>query len=234
MSDGHAKSTGFRRDIDSVTAEAALDPNNAVKVNIVAGSAAGGNVVLTGATAVVSAGNSSTTPLAGGASFTGTSVDLTGTSFTSIQVQSIADKVGTVQIQFSTDNTNWDHTITGTAAVASSASIATGIHGRYARVVYVNGAQAQTYFRLQTLLVPTIVQPTVKDLDTPVEDDDNAMITHSLITGHSSAGGGSLVDVKVNPSGTLTVDATNSSNVGVTGPLTDTQLRATPVLVIAL
>src|SRR3990167_6629987 len=67
----------------------------------------------------------------------------------------------------------------------------------------------------------------------------------SVIAGHTTAGGGDYVNVKVNPSGALTadvtatdldirnlafatdkVDASGSTGVGVTGPLTDTQLRA--------
>ena len=216
-----------------------FDANNDLNVNIAAGSVSTSDQI-NGVKAIVSAANSSTTPLVGGASFTGATVDLTAVpGYTAVQVQVLASQNGTVYIQFSTDTTNWDHTITSIVTAADSASIATGIHGRYVRVVYTNGATTQVggYFRLQTLLIPTAVSPTVKDLDTPVDGDDNATITHSLITGHTTAGGGSMVDVKVNPSGALTAAVTAAdgdvfvrSNAAATFPVTATQgpANATP------
>ena len=166
---------------------------------------------INGIQAVVSAGNSSTTTLAGNATFPGSSVDLLAApGYTAVQVQVLASQNGTLEIQFSTDNSNWDHIITGIVTANGSTSIATGIHGRYMKVVYINGSVSQVggYFRLQTLLVPIVVSPTIKDLDTPVDIDDNALITHSLITGHTTGGGGGMVDVKVSPSGAVQVGGT--------------------------
>jgi hypothetical protein len=50
-----------------------------------------------------------------------------------------------------------------------------------------------------------------KTLGTQVTTSDLALITNSVIHGLSSGGGGGYVDVKVNPSGSLTVDASGSS-----------------------
>ena len=184
---------------------------------------------VTGNFAVVSAGNSTTATLLASATFTGTTMDLVTLGYTSIQVQSLSNVAGTLQIQFSTDNSNWDHIITGAAAAASSASLATGIHARYARVVYVNGGTNQTSFRLQTLLIPSVVQATVKDLDTGLNGDDNLLCTHSVITGVTTGGGGGYVDVKVNPSGSLVAAVTAAdgdvyvrSNAASTFPVTAT------------
>ena len=168
-----------------------------------------------GVQSVVSAGNSSTATLGGGATFTGASVDLTAVpGYISVQTQSFSDVAGTLQIQFSSDNVNWDHVVTAVAPAGNPTSVANGIHARFMRVVYVNGGSPQTAFRLQTLLVPGVVQATIKDLETSFDINDNALATHSVITGKTTAGGNAYVDVKVNPSGTL---ATQDGADGTTG-----------------
>lgn len=165
-------------------------------------------------TSVVNAGNSSTTPLAGNGVFTGATIDLVASQLTAIQVQVLADQVGVLHVQFSTDSVNFDHDIQSNVTANASTSLATGIHGRYVRVVYTNGGTPQTFMRLQTILTPESVQATVKDIDTLLVGDENAVITHSIVTGKTTAGGGAFVDVKVNPSGALAVDGS-----GVTQPV---------------
>ena len=51
-------------------------------------------------------------------------------------------------------------------------------------------------------------------LSSPIVAADIGLITHSVIHGLSTGGGGSYVDVKVNPSGALTVEATLAASVG--------------------
>lgn len=51
-----------------------------------------------------------------------------------------------------------------------------------------------------------------KQLGTQVTSADNGLITNSVIHGLSSAGGGSFVDVKVNPSGSLEVNANQGTH----------------------
>lgn len=99
---------------------------------------------------------------------------------------------------------------------------------------------------------------TLKTLATQVVAADIGIITASVIHGVTTGGGGGYVDVKVNPSGALTVEADVTSSVlptgaatsalqtsgnasltsidskltaplAVTGPLTDTELRASAV-----
>lgn len=55
----------------------------------------------------------------------------------------------------------------------------------------------------------------VKSLGTQVTTSDNALITNSVIHGLTTGGGGGYVDVKVNPSGALTADVSNSASLGV-------------------
>lgn len=186
---------------------------------------------ITQVSAVVNAGNSSIVSLNAGLSFTGSPVmDLVTLGEITVQVQVLTDQPGTLQIQFSPDNTNWDHIVTSLVTANNSTSVATGIHGRYCRIVMTNtSASNQTFLRLQTILVPGVVSPTIKDLDTAITADDNALVSHSVITGRTTAGGGSFVDVKVNPSGALTCAVTASdgdvyvrSNAAATFPVTAT------------
>jgi hypothetical protein len=69
----------------------------------------------------------------------------------------------------------------------------------------------------------------IKPLSTVPVAADNALMTQAIIHGRTTAGGGSFVDVKVNPSGALSADISDSTNVGVTGPLTNAELRAANV-----
>ena len=180
-------------------------------VNITGGGSSG-VVNVTQVSAVVNAGNSSTSALNAGLSFTGTpSIDLVTLGEITIQVQLLTDQPGTIQIQFSTDNTNWDHIITGAVIANESTSIATGIHGRYVRVVVTNtSAVNQTFMRLQTILVPGSVSPTIKDLDTVVSSDDNAMVVHAVMTGVSPTSNGVFSNVSCRPTGAIEVVSDNS------------------------
>lgn len=89
----------------------------------------------------------------------------------------------------------------------------------------------QTNGTQQTKLTNGTITADIKTLGTQVVSTDNGIIVNAVMHGLTTGGGGGYVDVKVNPSGSLTVDASGSSGVGVTGPLTDTQLRATAVAV---
>lgn len=59
-----------------------------------------------------------------------------------------------------------------------------------------------------------------KQIGTAITSSDVALVTQSVIHGLSSGGGGGYVDVKVNPSGALTVEASVTSSVLPTGAAT--------------
>jgi len=89
---------------------------------------------------------STTTPLAAGDSWT-SAVDsdvLTGRVVGSV----FADQAGTLYIEQSPNNTNWD--IVDSFSVSANAGLGFSVEKvvPYARVRYVNGATAQTVFRL--------------------------------------------------------------------------------------
>ena len=154
--------------------------------------------------AQINAENSSTTPLGIGAAFTGAWVDITASQIASMVTFSIASQNGTLAVQWSQDASNIDH-IQSTAAVANdSAIISDTPRARYFRVVYTNGSVSQVggYFRLQTLTLGTNTSATVRDLDTLVSIDDEALVCRSVLTGRI-LGGSSFTDVITDVYGSL-------------------------------
>jgi hypothetical protein len=110
----------------------------------------------------------SSTVLAGGASFTGTSRDLTvaatGAVFNNVATQAKelraiaeSDQAGTLWLEVSRDNTNWRRI----KSVATAAIVGGGQYAelqylpatRYARVGFTNGATLQTRFMIQSMLM---------------------------------------------------------------------------------
>ena len=97
----------------------------------------------------ISTGNSSTTNLAVGNSytFTGTAEQ---TNHPDVMVTLFADQVCSLSLQFSHDGTNWDSTISKVSA-ASLAEFTTAVKGnRYFRIVVTTSSLTTTAFRLQT------------------------------------------------------------------------------------
>lgn len=93
--------------------------------------------------------NSSSTPLGGAGVFTGAWQDVSG--YDSVVVAVKADVDGSYQIQFSPDGTNADSTLTRYYRTAQiEAPHRFTVTRQYMRVVYTNGASAQSTFRLQT------------------------------------------------------------------------------------
>lgn len=178
-----------------------------------------GAVVATPAS-VVDSGNSSTTPLAGSATFTGTTADVL--QYAAVEVFAYSNVAGTLNLEFSTDGLNWDLTIPYTLAAGNALDVPSGPHARYFRVRYVNGGAAQASFRLQTLLLAVTPAPHSIPLGSVPLSGDDAILTQSEIVGLSSAGGGTYVPVKVAPSGAVQVgggvaiyDSTNTNAVQV-------------------
>lgn len=105
-----------------------------------------------GPTKVISGFNSSTTPLSGGATFTGTAEDVT--EYASISVFVATDAAGTLFVEFSQNGTDWDRSkaidIEPTIGHGSVHLFTVAYH--FYRVRLVNGASAQTFLRLETIL----------------------------------------------------------------------------------
>lgn len=103
-----------------------------------------------GVSPIVSTANSTSTPLSGGATFTGT---WTLASRSMLLIQSYANVVGTLYIDFSVNGTNADSTFPSAGVTASASTplvFPCAVGGRYYRIRYTNGGSAQATFRLGT------------------------------------------------------------------------------------
>ena len=92
--------------------------------------------------------NSTIVPLDIAEVFTGSADDCS--EFSSVSVGVYADEAGSLDVQFSEDNSNWY--FTNTTAVSASTAMHYNVEcqARYCRVVYTNGGVAQSIFVLST------------------------------------------------------------------------------------
>src|SRR5208282_5073201 len=139
--------------------------------------------------------------------FIGSTVDLSnGVAITKITVQVTSDQSSGFdgfQLQYSPDNVNWDHVQSATLTSGNTANMQGGVFAKYVRVLYVNGSVAQTYFRLQTILSPQSMCPTVKNLELLTQADDCAIVARSVLTGRTLPGGSRYTDVITDVYGSL-------------------------------
>lgn len=158
-------------------------------------------------------GNSTTTPLGPSGTFTGTARSTLGYSY--ILGSAISDKAssnGGMCVEFSQNGTNWDWSECHTLIANQPAVEAIPVSGRYYRFRFTNGAVGQTYFRLQAILKVRPASGTVSpvgDIPSGPLDGTLAQTTHSLIFGETASG--LYRDVKVTPSGALTVETSQAS-----------------------
>ena len=157
----------------------------------------------------IDSSNSSTTPLGISGVFTGTGVDVS--EYIGVNVQVFADEDAAtlgVSVQTSTDGSTWtDHAHSYDYTSGNEGHFAFDLPSQYYRIVYTNGTTAQTAFRLQAKLTKVATQAHSHPIDFGLSVKHPAVVTKSVIAGETSAGGGGLVNVKVNPSGALTVEA---------------------------
>ena len=181
----------------------------------VQGNASGTPIPVSGSfslsTGFVSTSNSSTTPLGISGVFTGTGEDIT--NYGSVQINIYTDQAGTAAAQFSANGTNWDQSESYTIAAATALDVNISPRAKWFRIVYTNGGVAQTVLRLQTVYKTGSSAGDVEQVVYAPGDNDYAMITKGVIYGKTTGGGGGYVAVKVNPSGALTVDASNSTGL---------------------
>lgn len=212
-------------------------PSQSLKVSVVSGGGGGGDPateakqdvqitelqaikgyvdgVETLLTAVVDPNNSTTAPLGISGVFTGASFD--AKDFATLSISVISDQSSAtngISVQYSQDGTNWDHIHTFTfIAGGNGLSYNLPVEMRYVRIVYTNGAVAQTSFRLQSVFRRAHVPPSVYTLEQGLSDYTVASPTKSVIYGKTTGGGGGYVAVKVNPSGALTTEVSGSVSV---------------------
>lgn len=125
----------------------------------------------------VDSGNSSTSTLNSAATFTGTAKDVS--SFSSIAVACYTDQDGSLQIQFSTNGTNWDSTITFVVTANTNEVHRVTPTRKYMRVVFTNSsASNQTVFRLQTMLGSYLNLTSA--LNSQIQSDQDTIVVRPL------------------------------------------------------
>jgi hypothetical protein len=156
---------------------------------------------------VVDANNSTTTPLGGGAAFTGTGVDLLGYSAVCVTIYADVDSATDgMTFQFSSDNTNWDDIYEFTMDVSSSDTrrFQFPVTARYFRIVYTNGGGAQSAYRCQTILHTANQLTSIHRLVTNMSPDRSAQVVKSVLFAQA-AGSGDFVKVNATAGGNLKV-----------------------------
>ena len=129
---------------------------------------------------VVSAGNSSTTPLLTGATFTGTG-ELSDLPQVGVMVKS--DVNTTMFFDFSNDGTNWDSTfpVQGFECAANISEFHTAVKlGRYFRLRLVNNGADQTFLRLKTYFGADFI-PSAAPLNQSLARDQDAIVVRNTI-----------------------------------------------------
>ena len=175
----------------------------------------------------VDSSNTTDIPLGANATYTGTAIDIT--NFATVSVAAFSDVSSAtdgLKMEFSPDGINWDHihsfSVTGNVGVSYNQAAELV----YFRVVYTNGSTAQTTFRLTTVVRRAAIDPSRYALSQNLSDGYMANVTKSVIWGKTTAGGGAYEQVKVNPSGALTVEADVTSSVLPTGAATEATLSS--------
>jgi hypothetical protein len=161
----------------------------------------------------ISAGNSSSTPLATSATFVGSAVDTLDHAVITLMVRT--DQPSATDglcVEFSSDATNWDSDDVYTIPANTGKTFSFQPQAKYVRTCYTNGATAQTEFRMQTILKKTYVKPSSHRIQDSIIDDDDAELAKSVITG--KAPDGHYHNVGITHDGDLTI-SDNSNGLAI-------------------
>lgn len=121
-------------------------------VRVVEVTGAEGSKTVISPNAVISTANSSTALLLLNGTFTGTGEDVTEYSHIVVSVYaSHASATDGLQLQQSTNGTNWDWVDNYTVPATTGKSFSAPVQGKFFRVVFTNGGIMQTDFRIATL-----------------------------------------------------------------------------------
>jgi hypothetical protein len=134
--------------------------------------------------------NSTSTPLTGGASFTGSDWQDT-IDYGVLTVSVYADEASAIdglEIQWSQDAVNTYDADKFTIAADTAKTYTFGPAERYYRIKYTNGATPQTEFKLSALLRRNYVKPSSHRIQDSIINDDDATLTKSVVTGERPDG----------------------------------------------
>jgi len=137
---------------------------------------------------IVDTNNSTSTPLGISGVFTGTATEILNYGIIFISVYTdVASAVDGLAIQQSINGTNWDFSDNYNIAAGANKNFSINPHARYLRVVYTNGAVAQTTFRLQVILKGN-AKPSSHRIQDAITDEDDAELVEAIITGKDDSG----------------------------------------------
>lgn len=141
---------------------------------------------------IVSIANSTTTPLAANATFTGTAEDVA--DYASITVQVFTDQAsatGGLKPQYSIDGTNWDDGDAYSIAITPAGNgkyFSFPTQARYFRMVYTNGPTLQTAFRLQTIFRRAPVKASSHRIGDTMDDENDAELVKANMMARTATG----------------------------------------------
>lgn len=153
----------------------------------------------------VSIGNSTTIPLLAGATFTGTSEDVS--SFVSIDVTIISNQVSAVNglvFQWSQDNIVFDYGESFTMQPNVGQFFSLAPRAKYFNILYVNGLTNQDSFSLSTVYYPIGRSTYVQNLDTDIPNQKAVEVVRSVMAAQKQ---GAVSDLSSNYTN---LQATNS------------------------
>ncbi len=138
---------------------------------------------------IVSTANSSDSTLEADEVFTGTMEDIRNTAVIIVTTTSdVASATDGLSVEFSSNGEDWDNTDVFTIRAGAAKTFSFQPSGTFMRVVYTNGGDAQSYFRLQTILKPTYVKPSSHRIQDSIVDEDDAELVKAVITGEDNTG----------------------------------------------
>ncbi|MBT3582786.1 hypothetical protein HN510_03125 [Candidatus Woesearchaeota archaeon] len=153
--------------------------------------------------------------------FTGTAEDIKNESVIIVTVKSDkASATDGLSIQWSPDGINWDGSDVFTIPAATQKTFTFQPVNRYFRVVYTNGGDDQTYFRLQTQLKSSYIKPSSHRIQDAIIDEDDA----ELVTNVNKAKkpDGTFVNIGATASGNLRVTDVENGLAIVKGDVSNT------------
>lgn len=133
-------------------------------------------------------GNSTTTALDNGATYTGTWFDATGYNYDSVVIACKTDQAGSLYIDFAVDAVNVDSTISFSVAAATNEVHRITITRQYFRIRFTNSSGSnQTYLRLQTIIGWNQL-PLTSALSSSMQYDADALPVRAVLHGETDSG----------------------------------------------
>ena len=164
---------------------------------------------------VVDEGNSSITPLGIDATFTGVGINVLPYAMITVFVHANVDSATNgIDIEFSSDGTNWDDHYHFMIDVSNSDTrrFQFPITGKFFRVRYINGGIAQTAFRLQTILHPDSGLTSVHRVaDTGDNDDRSVALVKAVMSAKKPNGDYTNIDATAGGNLKVSIEEVNGT-----------------------